>query len=837
MLRQTVATVACERAGRRSCSTRTPAACSRWRVRPASTRTTSRACRARIQREPRRHRHVRARLDVQGRHLRGGAHRTGSSRRTRRSRCRPRSRSPTARSHDAETAADRDDDGRARSSPARRTSGRSRSPRCSAGSGSRPGSRGSASAARPGSTSRARARGSCCRSTSGPARRSATSRSARASRVTPIQMASVYAALANRGVWVQPHLVDHVSRRAPADGRSGGASSRRGSSRELMDDARGRRLREGTGGEAAVPGYSVAGKTGTAQKPDGTGGYSRHELRRVVRRDRAGVAPRLVDPRIDRRAARGRSSAASSPRRRSARSPGSRCSTSKCRRTRRPPRSSGRSGGPIPNPHPPTGRESVGGEMRTRLCRKSAAFAPRVRRRLVGASGLDSLVDGPGAADRRARAGGGRRAGGRGRCATSPTTPARASPARSSSAFPGRAPTATTSPPRRSRTARSRSSSSGRSTCPCRSSSSPTRARRWRVAADEFFGEPTAELTVAGVTGTNGKTTTAFLLYAVLAAAGRRPGLLGTIETRVDGERRAGARGRPPRRSTSSGCSARCSTPATGAARWRRPRTARRSAGSTASASRRSSSRTSSQDHLDFHGDMEDYFDAKRRLFLATAARGRQRRRRVGPAAGRRAARGRRRRSSPSASPTTPRSVRGARADPRAHFRADGIDVTTRLRGRFNVENVLGAVAAARLLGIDDDAIARGIESVARRPGPLRDGRRGPALRGDRRLRAQARARSRTCSSTARELAAGRVICVFGCGGDRDRGKRPLMGRIASRARRRRDRHLRQPAQRGPAGDHRRDPRRDAPASRGRARPRARRSSGRSSSPRRATSS
>ena len=59
------------------------------------------------------------------------------------------------------------------------------------------------------------------------------------------------------------------------------------------------------------------------------------------------------------------------------------------------------------------------------------------------------------------------------------------------------------------------------------------------LAADAFFGNPTRELRVAGVTGTNGKTTTAFLTYAILAAAGRRPGLVGTIEARVGGERRA----------------------------------------------------------------------------------------------------------------------------------------------------------------------------------------------------------------------------------------------------------------------------------------------------------
>ncbi len=59
------------------------------------------------------------------------------------------------------------------------------------------------------------------------------------------------------------------------------------------------------------------------------------------------------------------------------------------------------------------------------------------------------------------------------------------------------------------------------------------------LAADAFFGTPTRELAVVGVTGTNGKTTTAFLLYSILAAAGRRPGLLGTVESRIGGERRA----------------------------------------------------------------------------------------------------------------------------------------------------------------------------------------------------------------------------------------------------------------------------------------------------------
>src|SRR3954449_8160180 len=69
--------------------------------------------------------------------------------------------------------------------------------------------------------------------------------------------------------------------------------------------------------------------------------------------------------------------------------------------------------------------------------------------------------------------------------------------------------------------------------------------RAMGIAADEFFGRPTEHLDVAGVTGTNGKTTTAFLLYSILAAGGRRPGLLGTIESRVGGERRPAIRTTP----------------------------------------------------------------------------------------------------------------------------------------------------------------------------------------------------------------------------------------------------------------------------------------------------
>src|SRR5690242_19802592 len=139
--------------------------------------------------------------------------------------------------------------------------------------------------------------------------------------------------------------------------------------------------------------------------------------------------------------------------------------------------------------------------------------------------------------------------------------------------------------------------------------------RAMALAADEFYGRPTEELQVAGVTGTSGKTTSAFLLYAVLAAAGRRPGLLGTIETRVDGERRPATRTtaeaidlqRLFREMLDSGDKS-CAMEATshGSALGRLDRVRFASLIFT----------NLSQDHLDFHPTMEDYFEAKRRLFL-----------------------------------------------------------------------------------------------------------------------------------------------------------------------------------------------------------------------------
>src|SRR3954451_16153306 len=140
------------------------------------------------------------------------------------------------------------------------------------------------------------------------------------------------------------------------------------------------------------------------------------------------------------------------------------------------------------------------------------------------------------------------------------------------------------------------------------------------AAADQFFEHPTHELEIAAVTGTSGKTTTTFLLFAILAAARRRPGLLRTVEALVGGERRGVKRTTPEaidlqrlfREMLDAGdhsCAMEASSHASELHRLDCVRF------------RTLAFTNLSQDHLDFHGDMESYFQAKRRLFLAQGTR------------------------------------------------------------------------------------------------------------------------------------------------------------------------------------------------------------------------
>jgi UDP-N-acetylmuramoyl-L-alanyl-D-glutamate--2,6-diaminopimelate ligase len=308
----------------------------------------------------------------------------------------------------------------------------------------------------------------------------------------------------------------------------------------------------------------------------------------------------------------------------------------------------------------------------------------------------------------------------------------------------------------------------------------PSARAAMAVAADEFFGRPTEELQVAGVTGTNGKTTTAFLLYAILAAAGRRPGLLGTIESRVGGERRPAVRTTPEaidlqrdfREMLDAGDrSAAVEATSHGSALGRLDRVRFRALVFT----------NLTQDHLDFHGTLEQYFDAKRRLFSETRPPAAVN---VGDEHGRLLAdelHGQNELLTFGLTDDAELRADDLELGPRgARFRVGGIELETRLRGRFNVENVLGAVAAARLLEIPDDAIAYGVKELRGVPGRFEAVDEGQpfAVLVD---YAHTPDSLENVLRTARNLAQNRVICVFGCGGDRDRGKRPQMGRIATK--------------------------------------------------------
>jgi UDP-N-acetylmuramoyl-L-alanyl-D-glutamate--2,6-diaminopimelate ligase len=160
-------------------------------------------------------------------------------------------------------------------------------------------------------------------------------------------------------------------------------------------------------------------------------------------------------------------------------------------------------------------------------------------------------------------------------------------------------------------------------------------------------------------------------------------------------------------------------------------------------------------EHLDFHGSMEEYFAAKRRLFFQAQRAVVY----VGDEWGRRLA---------------------AELPDAITFDAarDRLDADLKLHGRFNLENALGAAAAARALDIDEDAIRAGIEAVRGVPGRFEFVDEGQPFSVIVDYAHKPASLERVLGA-ARELARGRVLCVFGCGGDRDREKRPLMGRIA----------------------------------------------------------
>ena len=304
-------------------------------------------------------------------------------------------------------------------------------------------------------------------------------------------------------------------------------------------------------------------------------------------------------------------------------------------------------------------------------------------------------------------------------------------------------------------------------------------------AAVRLYSDPTAELAVAGITGTNGKTTTAFLVRHILEACGVQTGLLGTVKRVVGGADEPVERTTPEaidlqatfRRMAEAGdraCAMEVSSHALSLHRTDGIRFAV------------AAFTNLTQDHLDFHADMEDYFQAKRRLFVNAGA------------------------DRAVVNLDDPYGARlvaevealtySAAGDERAGLRAEQLafdaagsrfrlvaesgehEVALPLPGRFNVENALCALGCAISLGVATEAAVAALGDVERVPGrfePVDEGQPFAVIVDY----------AHTPDSLENVLVAARqltdddrrVVCVFGCGGDRDRDKRPLMGAIAAR--------------------------------------------------------
>jgi UDP-N-acetylmuramoyl-L-alanyl-D-glutamate--2,6-diaminopimelate ligase len=304
------------------------------------------------------------------------------------------------------------------------------------------------------------------------------------------------------------------------------------------------------------------------------------------------------------------------------------------------------------------------------------------------------------------------------------------------------------------------------------------------VLAAAFYRDPSREMRVIGITGTNGKTTTAFLLASIFDAAGIPCGILGTVGYRIGDEVREATRTTPEapevqallREMVDRKCGACAMEVSSHALSLRRVDGITFAAGVFTNLTR---------DHLDFHADMDGYFRAKRRLFemLPRDApslvnlddpRGAA----LVDAGGR---------------PVTYAITRPADVTPGPlSFSLNGLSfdvrtprgtlhVTSRLVGRPNVYNILAAVSTATALDVPLDAVERGLASLVGVPGRFQvvsDAKDEVTVVVD---YAHTDDALRNLLETARPLAQGRLITVFGCGGDRDRTKRPLMGAVAGR--------------------------------------------------------
>jgi UDP-N-acetylmuramoyl-L-alanyl-D-glutamate--2,6-diaminopimelate ligase len=303
------------------------------------------------------------------------------------------------------------------------------------------------------------------------------------------------------------------------------------------------------------------------------------------------------------------------------------------------------------------------------------------------------------------------------------------------------------------------------------------------LAAD-FYGHPSERMRVVGITGTNGKTTTSYLLASIFEDAGMKCGVIGTVAHRIGHDVRESSHTTPEAPDVQAllhemverGCTACAMEASSHALALRRVDATTFSAGVFTNLTR---------DHLDFHDNMEAYFQAKRRLFEMLPAGAPALINADDP------------RSTAliavSSKPVTYGINRSADITPGPlSFSMDGLEfdirtprgtlhASSKLVGRPNVYNILAAAGTGVALGLPFDAIERGIQSLHAVPGRFEvvsDPKDGFTVVVD---YAHTDDALRNLLETARPLVRGRLITLFGCGGDRDRTKRPLMGAVASR--------------------------------------------------------
>jgi UDP-N-acetylmuramoyl-L-alanyl-D-glutamate--2,6-diaminopimelate ligase len=310
------------------------------------------------------------------------------------------------------------------------------------------------------------------------------------------------------------------------------------------------------------------------------------------------------------------------------------------------------------------------------------------------------------------------------------------------------------------------------------------------VLGKNFFGNPSGALGLVGVTGTNGKTTVTYLLESILREAGHEPGVIGTVNYRWGTTVLAASHTTPESFELQrllagireAGVSHVVMEVSSHALELRRVEDCEFDLGIFMNLTR---------DHLDFHGTMEDYYASKKRFFtdlLAGEKNGRRQGRiiNIDDPWGRRLAEELGAKGLTTFGIDSIAFVQAKEADLslgeiRAEIEtpAGAFPLRAPLSGRFNLYNILAATAAAFHLGIPLSAIQRGVECAKPVPGRLEKISESgePAVFVD--YAHSEDALKRVLQNLAR-FRQGRIITVFGCGGDRDRGKRPLMGRAAA---------------------------------------------------------